>query len=168
MMARLGAGLRLDPLLGHNFLVGLQDSTGSPPSPTTPSRASELAIASFSECTGLGATLDTEDQREGGRNSAVLKFPTRTTWPPITLRRGVTVGSDLLDWLSGFTQGRGRRRDGTVILLDDRHEPSVVWCFQRGLPVRWTGPSLNAGRSEVAVESLEIVHEGLYRIGEVD
>jgi phage tail-like protein len=166
-MALPGAGLRRDPLLAHNFLVSLQDSASRLASPAAASAVSALAVAGFSECTGLGATLDTEDRHEGGRNSCVLKFPTRTTWPPITLQRGVTTGRDLWDWLNGFAEGRGRRRDGTVILLDDQHQASVVWCFQRGLPVRWTGPSLNAGRSEVAIESLEIVHEGLYRMEEV-
>jgi phage tail-like protein len=48
-----------------------------------------------------------------------------------------------------------------VILQDEQHNPSVVWSFTRGLPVKWTGPTFNAGQSQVAFEEIEIAHEGL-------
>ena len=50
-------------------------------------------------------TLETEDYQEGGNNGTVLKFPNRAKWGEITLRKGMTRGTELFDWYYGFTQG---------------------------------------------------------------
>ena len=47
------------------------------------------------------------------------------------------------------------------MLQDDQHTPVKMWTFKRGLPVKWTGPSFNAMQAQVAIEELEIAHEGL-------
>jgi phage tail-like protein len=64
-------------------------------------------------------------------------------------------------------EGRGKRRDGIIALLDDRRGPNNIWYFQRGLPVKYTGPSLNATQNNVAIESIEIAHEGIYQLPSV-
>ena len=56
---------------------------------------------------------------------------------------------------------RGKRRDGLIVLRNDQHEPVKAWQFARGLPAKWTGPTMDATQNQVAVEELEIVHEGL-------
>ena len=61
-------------------------------------------------------------------------------------------------------EGKGKRRDGIVALLTDLHMPHNIWYFRRGLPVKYTGPSLNAAQSSVAIESIEITHEGIYQL----
>ena len=53
------------------------------------------------------------------------------------------------------------RKDGTITLLDEAQQPALVWGWSRGLPVKWTGMTLNAAQSQVAIEQLEIAHEGL-------
>jgi phage tail-like protein len=73
----------------------------------------------------------------------------------------MTFAGDLWQWHYNFSLGIGKRRDGMVILQDEQHNPSVVWSFTRGLPVKWTGPTFNAGQSQVAFEEIEIAHEGL-------
>jgi phage tail-like protein len=73
----------------------------------------------------------------------------------------VALSTDLWDWHYGFIQGKVQRRDGVVTLMDELHIPVKVWSFRRGIPVKWTGPSLNAAQNQVAVEELEITHEGL-------
>ena len=65
---------------------------------------------------------------------------------------------------TAFTEGKGKRRDGVIVLLNDRHVPNNIWYFRRGLPVKYTGPSLNATQSSVAIESIEIAHEGLSQV----
>ena len=68
---------------------------------------------------------------------------------------------DLWTWHNEWVKGKGKRKDGLIVLETEAHEPAKVWRFKRGIPVKWTGPSLNASQSNVAIESLEISHEGL-------
>jgi phage tail-like protein len=77
------------------------------------------------------------------------------------LKRGVGFGEDLWLWHEEFVEGKGKRRDGFIILQNELKVPVKIWSFSRGLPVKWTGPSLNARVSEVSIESIEIAHEKL-------
>lgn len=161
---------RRDPMLGHSFLVTLVDSTSSMALSKSDVMAAinRRATAGFSECTGLESELEIEEYREGGRNGEVLKFPTRNKWSNIVLKQGVGVGGDLWAWYRGFVEGRGRRRDGIVALLDERQFPMTVWTFRRGLPAKYVGPAFNAAQSSVAIETLEIAHEGLAMFDNAD
>ncbi|EID74487.1 MULTISPECIES: phage tail protein [Rhodococcus] len=145
---------------GFNFTVRLVE-TAKPASAMIGSFVPPVA-GGFSEVSGLEATMAVDEWREGGRNDAVLRFPGRVTHPAIKLRRGLAVSKELWTWHETFLQGRGRRRDGVIELLDDTGEAVRTWRFRRGLPVRWAGPALMAMSSAVAVEELEIVHEGLF------
>ncbi|HTV73860.1 MAG TPA: phage tail protein [Candidatus Acidoferrales bacterium] len=118
-------------------------------------------LGGFQECTGLETSLEVEDYKEGGLNDRIRKFPSRVTWTNIVLKRGIGIGDDLWQWHADYINGTGKRRDGIIVLENDQHVPMKMWHFQRGLPIKWSGPALNAKMSEVAIESLEIVHEGL-------
>ena len=166
-MALLGAvGLRPDPLMGYNFTVNLIDTSSTMAMVTSllVSAVTETLLGGFSECSGLEMALEVEDYKEGGRNGAVLKFPTRVTWSPIVLKHGMGLGNRLWDWHYDFATGKGKRKDGIITLLNDLHMPSHIWHFRRGLPLKYTGPSLIAGQSTVAIEGLEIAHEGLWQV----
>jgi len=159
---------RRDPLLAFNFHVSLFDSTTSPGAGLTSIVLQPLVsnpLAGFSECTGLEMTLDLEDYPEGGNNGTVLKFPKRAKYGELTLKKGVTKDSQLFDWFYGFTQGAGKRKDGVITLRDARGKPHTVWGFSRGLPSKYSGPALNAQQNAVAIQSITIVHEGLYLMG---
>jgi phage tail-like protein len=123
-----------------------------------------VALGGFSEASGLEMTLKTEDYNEGGRNGEVLHFPTRVQWSSITLKKGISAGNALWDWHYSFVEGKGKRRDGVIVLMTDLHVPHNIWCFKRGLPVKYSAPSLNATQNNVAVESIEISHEGLWQV----
>lgn len=154
------AVVRIDPLGVFNFYLTLIDT--SDVVGTLITAAMNYAVAGFSECTGLEATVEFQEYREGGQNSFVHKFPTRATFANLTFRHGVIyLSDDLWSWHNDFVQGRGKRKDGTIVLLDESRKPAKVWQFRRGLPTKWVGPSLNANQSAVAIESLEIAHEGL-------
>ena len=157
---------RPDPLLNHNFLVSLAQtsSTFGLFQVAGLTAVTDLAAGGFSECSGLEMSMQPEEYKEGGRNDAVLKFPSRITWTNLTLKKGIGVGTALWDWHYGFVEGRGRRCDGTIVLLDEMRLPYVIWCFRRGLPVKYSGPALNATQNNVAIESIEIAHEGLYQM----
>jgi phage tail-like protein len=148
-----------DPVGSYNFQIVLVDSSSLLGKIQTGLQAA--GMGGFSECGGLEMTLQVEEYREGGNNGTVRKFPTRVTWANIRLKRGVTLSDDLWNWHYGFVEGRGKRRDGVIILQNDLHIPVKIWAFSRGLPVKWSGPAMDAGQSRVAIEELEIAHEGL-------
>ena len=164
-MAAAGAvGVRTDPLLSHNFLITLVDTSSSLATSVLGSAIFDVALGGFSECSGLEMSLDVEEYREGGRNGESLQFPTRVRWSKITLKKGLGTGSALWDWHYGFVIGTGKRRDGLIVLLNELHLPAHIWHFRRGLPTRYGGPSLNAGQGAVAIETIEITHEGIYQL----
>jgi phage tail-like protein len=158
--------LRNDPVLNHNFVVSLIDtsSTLAIVGSALLSGLLDAAAGGFSECQGLESSLKVEEYGEGGNNGTLLKFPGRMSWGNLTLKRGVAANTSLWDWAYGFVEGRGKRRDGVVVLMDGAMVPANVWYFRRGLPLKYSGPQLNASQSNVALESIEIAHEGLYQL----
>lgn len=150
---------RDDPVLGYNFLVTLIDSGGKVESLF--SSLQRPPLGGFSECSGLEMTMQPEEYREGGRNGAVLKFANRVTWTNIRLRRGLATSNALWDWHYALVEGRVQRRDGIITLQNDQRRPIRIWRFTRGLPIKWNGPALNANQGQVAIEELEIAHEGM-------
>lgn len=161
---------RRDPLLAYNFQVSLLDSKdGGGVGLTTValSTAGMRTMAAFSEVSGLEMSMEIEEHAVGGINDTLLKFPGRVKWNNLVMKRGLLAKRDPLDksdlwtWYESYLNGVGVRKDGIIVLLDEQRRPKVTWSFRRGLPLRWTGPSLNAGQSQVAVESIEIAHEGL-------
>jgi phage tail-like protein len=158
-------------MLGFNFTVALLPSpdsgNGAAVGTMVLTTSGIRATAGFMEVTGLEMRMQVEDYPAGGLNGTVLKFPGRISWSNITLKRGVVARRDPLDksdlwaWFKGYVDGMGERRDGVITLNDASGEARRAWAFRRGLPLRWLGPALDASRSAVAVETLEIAHEGI-------
>ena len=152
--------LRIDPLSTFNFYITLIDSSNL--LGTLVTAVLTYKVAGFSECSGLDANIEMTDYKEGGVNDYVHKFATRTSYSNITLKHGVIyLYDDLWTWHNDWVQGKGKRKDGLIVLEDESHTPAKVWKFKRGIPSKWVGPSLNASQSNIAIESLEIAHEGL-------
>lgn len=126
-----------------------------------------VRAAGFAECTGLLVETKVLDYVEGGRNDSTLKFPEVSSYGNVTLKRGLTASAELLDWQLDVARGsfrvnpRERDRSVAVVLMDEGGEPVKRWNLVRALPVKWMAPDLKAGASEVAVETLELAHEGL-------
>jgi phage tail-like protein len=161
---------RVDPLLGFNFQVSVTDSqpaTSSALAGISISLSGSQATAGFSEISGLEATMDVETYDAGGANGGALKFPGRVKWSNLVLKRGVVAQrpvsdtSDFWTWLQSFLDGQGVRKDGVITLMDESGAPALAWSWRRGLPLKWTGATMNAQQSQVAIEQLEIAHEGL-------
>jgi phage tail-like protein len=152
----------LDPLPGFNFTIALIDVSSPLRAVATIATAAVEATVTggFTECSGLEMTMQPEEHKEGG-SMTILRFPQRVTWTNVRLKRGVTVSDDLWNWYFAYLQGKGTRRDGIITLQNELHIPFKAWRFKRGIPVKWSGPSMNAGESRVAVEEIEIAHEGL-------
>ena len=118
-------------------------------------------ISCFQEVSGLSISINTTDVVEGGLNSTTRKLINGTSYPNIVLKRGLCSNS-MYEWINGFVTGSNiKRLSGDIRLLDDKGNAVKVFRFTRGIPVKWTGPTLNVMDDNIATETLEIAHEGL-------
>lgn len=120
----------------------------------------------FTECSGLSLTLKNIDYRGGASKSFLpIKLPGLPEVQNITLKKGIFPGdSELKDWFSNvqYTDpNEVDRRDITISLMNAAHQPVVVWKVKAAWPSKWEGPSLSATGGDVAVETVELCHEGL-------
>ena len=134
-----------DPFAGFNFLV---ESGG-------------LLRAGFSECTGLSSETDHIDYREGPEDITVRKLPGLRKQGNVTFKRGVAMGQDFFTWRKAVLDGTIDRRDISIILMDEKRTERVRYNLTAAWPVKWTGPEFKASANEIAVESLEVCHEGV-------
>jgi phage tail-like protein len=123
-----------------------------------------LLVGGFSEVTGMQSEIEVMSYPEGGLNTYVHNFPKQTKYPRIVLKRGITQSSELWDWYDGAAGGTVKRKNGSVILYNHGGKELCRWNFFEAYPVKWNGPDLNATSGNVAVESIEIVHNGLKTI----
>ncbi|MFD2114153.1 phage tail protein [Paenibacillus yanchengensis] len=119
-----------------------------------------LLVAGFSEVSGLVVETQVEEYREGGLNQFTHRLPAQTVHVPLILKRGMTKSNELWNWYAAVTEGRIERKSGSIILFDEFDQEYRRWNFYDGYPVKWSGPELQAMMSEVAVEYVELVHNG--------
>jgi phage tail-like protein len=137
---------RNNPYTSGNFLVEIQGITAT----------------SFSEVTGLEASIDVVEYRAGdARLNTEQKLPGLNRFPNVVLKRGLTQDTSLWTWINNAMAGNVSRTVVLIRLLDQTDKPVLAWTLRNAWPCKWTGPSLSAGSSEVAIETLEIAHEGL-------
>jgi phage tail-like protein len=124
-----------------------------------------ITRAGFRECAGLDSTQDPIEYREGNEGLTARKLPGLNKYSNISLKWGITDDAELWDWRQQVMNGNidGARKNGSIILMDDTGEEKVRWNFREGWPTKWTGPSFNATGSDIGIESLDIVHEGLVK-----
>lgn len=117
----------------------------------------------FSEVSGLGMTVEVVEYREGSSPEYTpTKMPGRVTYDDIVLKRGVFESdNEFFNWINTIQLHAVERRDVTVSLLDENHEPMRVWKIKNAFPTRLEGPLLVASGNDVAIETLVLAHEGL-------
>ncbi len=143
----MASGTRIDPYGQFNFLVEIDGVT----------------VAGFSEASGLTSDTNVIEYREGMETlpATTRKLPGLIKVTNIVLKRGYTSDVSLWTWRQTVLDGKVKRTSGSITLLDDARKPVLSWTFTQGWPGKLEGPGLNGKTSEVAVEVLEIVHEGL-------
>jgi phage tail-like protein len=139
--------------------------------PGRPPESNQLGNGAFQECSGLDLEAEPHDYTEGARNDGVLRRVGRVKLQPVVLKRGMFLASaggyadtSLWDWLQGMVAGNlpVPRYDGHIEVRGPADERVVArWSFDRGLPSKVAGASLNAKTGEIAIEELHILHEGL-------
>jgi phage tail-like protein len=117
----------------------------------------------FTEVTGLDVSTDIIEYREGSSPEYhKIKMPGMQKFSNITLKRGTFKGdNDFYNWWNSIALNTIERRNVVISLLNENHEPVVVWKIKNAFPVKMTSTDLKADGNEVAIESLEIAHEGL-------
>jgi phage tail-like protein len=121
------------------------------------------ARTGFTEVSGLSIETEVIDYREGSSPiQTTSKIPGIRKFTNIVLKRGIVAGdSDFFKWLSTVQQGQVERRDVVVSLLNENHEPVMSWKVKNAWPAKYEGPVLRADTSEIAIETLELAHEGI-------
>lgn len=136
---------REDPYVGFNYIVEIGG----------------IRAAGFNEVSGLDAEIEPIDYRNGDEDFVARKLPGMKKFPNLVLKRGIVGEVDVFNWFRQGAQGTVDRREGAVVLRDEQRNEVMRWRFVRGWACKYTGPSLKSDSSAVAIESIEICHEGL-------
>lgn len=136
---------RQDPYVAFNYLIEIGGLKGG----------------GFSEVSGLDIELQTIDYRDGDEDFVQRKLPGIKKYPNIVLKRGIIGSLDLYDWVKAGVNGEVSRREGAIILRDEKRQEVMRWKFVRGWACKLMGPSLKGDSNAVAIESIEICHEGV-------
>ena len=134
-----------DPNLGLRFWIEL----GS------------VQIAVFKECSPITIETVMFEYQEGGLNTYTHKLPTNTKYQNVTLKRGLDESQDLYRWYMKAVNGQIERQKISIIVYDSLGNEVRRWNLQGAYPCKWTGPELKADTGAIAIETLEIAHEGI-------
>jgi len=114
----------------------------------------------FTEVTGLSYEMTTEELPEGGENRFVQKYPLRTRYPDLVLKRGLLVNSEVVKWIRECIEDfQIQPRDVDVVLLNEKHEPLITWHVHGAYPTKWIAGDLNAMNNSVLIESIQLFYQ---------
>jgi phage tail-like protein len=141
------SGDRVDPVPSFRFTVAFDN----------------LPCGGFSECSGLQLETEVQEYAEGGLNSHTWKLAGRTKQSNVTLKRGI-VNKMLWDWHHAIAIGDYVSRNCTILVHDPSGKSDVLeFQLLDAFPVKWIGPELAAGQNNLAIETMEVAHQGLLR-----
>jgi phage tail-like protein len=138
----------IDPYASFNFLLEIDGITK----------------AGFSEVSGLNAESNIIEYRDGNEGIVPRKLPGLNKFGNVTLKRGVSRDLDVFNWHKAAMDGDIiRDASMSIVLLDEKRQEAVRWNLLNAWPSKWTGPDLKANANEIAIEAVEITHEGITR-----
>ena len=121
------------------------------------------ASSGFTEISGLSMETEVIEYREGSSpQNNTIKMPGLQKFGNVVLKRGIVANdNDFFLWAQAIQSGQTDRRDVTISLLNANHEPVRVWKLRNAWPCKVQAADLKAQSNEVAIETIELVHEGL-------
>lgn len=119
-----------------------------------------MEVADFRAAEGLTVQREVVELYEGGDNSKHHKLVGGTRYSNIVLRRGTTDNTEIFTWVKNTIDGKVERKNGSIVALNQEGEPVVQWEFKNAWPCRYEGPDFQAGQDEIAIETLELAHDG--------
>ena len=117
--------------------------------------------AYFKGVSGLRYETEVVPVKAGGVNDTTYNLVGATKWTNLVFKQGFTKSSSLIKWRQEWMQGKMNRIGGTITQLDTALQPKAQWTFVRGWPCKWDIAEFDAAKSELAIETLEIAHDGL-------
>ncbi|WP_437275928.1 phage tail protein [Sorangium sp. So ce375] len=137
---------RKDPFGGYNFAVEMDGITRM----------------GFKQCSGLDSSTAATKYREGTDPTlAPRQIPGMLSFSHITLQRGITDDHALWDWRDSVAKGKAVRRTISIILRDEAGNEKIRWNIKNCWPSKWSGPAFDATSDAIAIETLELAHEGV-------
>lgn len=122
-----------------------------------------FSLGNFREISGLGCEVATEDYHEGGVNYCTYKLPTGSRHSNIVLKAGVGEARFLWAWYAAFALTSRVVPIPLQLSLNNPDGSSArTWIIDQAYPIKWDGPTLNAQQGDVAIESLELAHQGIW------
>lgn len=124
----------------------------------------------FTEVSGLDFETEVIEYREGNsKKYNKTKQPGLTKYSDITCKRGTFEGDfdffklwkETYYFQEGNKTGDKYRRTITIKLLNENHEPIITWQLERAWAKKVQSTDLKADGNEVAIETMELTHEGL-------
>ena len=135
---------RNDPLRGFRFQLEIEG----------------INSGAFARVKGLSREVSHESFREGGVNDYEHKLVTQVSFPVLVLERGLIM-HDLWAWTQSTADGKVKRRNVRIVLNNEENQPRFAWKIEGAIPVKWSASDLDAGSSQVVMESLELAHHGM-------
>lgn len=125
-----------------------------------------IVQAGFSDVTIPDISTDPIEYREGNEDTTVRKLPGLTKYGNLTLKWGITDSMELFEWRKLVIQGKigEARKNIAVILQDEIGNEAARWNFREAWPIKYDAPDLSAKGNDVAIETIEIAHEGMDRV----
>ena len=124
----------------------------------------DLEAGGFSEASGFDASIDVIEYREGDMVQTPMKLPGLKKYGNITLKQGVADSMVMYEWMIAGVEGEVERKTITITILDETETATASWQVINAWPAKYTAPDFSATTSDVAIESLEIAHEGMTRV----
>ena len=122
----------------------------------------------FKDVSGLDSETEVIEHRVTGKggNLIITKIPGILKWPNIVMKRGITDDRRLHDWRAKIEEGQveTNRKNGTITLYAPDGTAVAKYSFKRAWPCKFKGPALDSSKNELAIESLELAHEGMERL----
>jgi len=134
-----------------SFYYKVEFLLGGGPAPTHDAR--------FQTVSGLSVEYDYESFKEGGENRFEHKLPIRTKYADMVLKRGMLMGSQVLDWFtSAFRDRQFSPSDINVILMNEKGDPLRTWNVAHAIPKKWLVSDFNANENSVVIETMELTY----------
>ena len=113
----------------------------------------------FQSVSGLSVEIETEEFAEGGENRFKHRFPVRTKFPNLVLKRGLLKDSKLISWCKNAIESfQFEPTNLTVKLLNEEHQPLITWNVVNAYPIKWEVSELNAEENKLSIETIELAY----------
>jgi phage tail-like protein len=113
----------------------------------------------FQSVSGLSVEIETEEYAEGGENRFKHRFPVRTKFPNLVLKRGLLKDSKLISWCKNAIESfQFEPTNLTVKLLNEEHQPLITWNVVNAYPIKWEVSELNAEENKLSIETIELAY----------